>query len=147
MASQRDVLLTTLVTRINAISGISASLRSSHQEVDSAVVAIVYPDSEDKRLANNNTYDATLRVGVMLIVRQEDADADLDDSNPYRYLDRMLVKVEKVIHNPDSWGINPDYTDVEMTGFEVEDPTDDNEFVTRLWIKIDYRHDYQDPEA
>ena len=84
---------------------------------------------------------------MLLIVRQEDADSDLDASNPYRYLDRQLVKVEKVIHNPDSWGIDPDYTDVEMTGFEVEDPSDDNEFMCRLFITFQYRHDYQNPEA
>lgn len=147
MASQRDVLLTTLVTRLDGLSGISATLRNSSQTVTAAVLAIVYPDNEDKRLANSNTYDATYSVEVMVIVREEDADAVTDGGNPYRYLDRMVTKVEQAIHTPDSWGIDPDYTDVQITGHQVEDPTDDNEFVARVFVEFRYRHDYQDPEA
>lgn len=147
MGSQRDTLLTTLVTRIDGISGITAQLRSSRQTVSDAVVAIVYPDSEDKELANSNTYLATYRCGVLIIVREEDADAVTDASNPYRYLDRMVTEVEKVIHTPDAWGVDPDYTDVQITGHEVDDPTDDNEFMARLLVEFKYRHDYQDPSA
>jgi hypothetical protein len=59
----------------------------------------------------------------------------------------MVTEVEKAIHTPDSWGIDPDYTDVSITGHEVDDPTDDNEFVARVGITFQYRHDYQDPAA
>ncbi len=147
MASIRDSLLTTLVSRINAISGITGQLRGSYQTLTQPVVGIVVPVGEDKRLANNNTYDANYRCEVMIIVRQEDAQADTDDSNPFRYLDRMITEVEKVVHTPDSWGVSPDYTDVEITGHEVDEPTDENEYVARLFITFTYRHDYQDPES
>ena len=145
MGSQRDTLLTTLVTRVNGIDGVTGQLRNSRQAVTDAVVAIVYPESEDKQLANSNTYDATFRCVVLVIVREEDADAVTDDSNPYRYLDRMVMEVERAVHTPDTWGVDPDYTDVLVTGHEVEDPTDDNEFVARVFIEFRYRHDYQDP--
>lgn len=147
MGSIRDTLMNTLVTRINAISGISCALRSRSNTVDSAVTAIVYPDSEDTRLANAYAYDASLRVEVLLIVRAEDASADVDASNEYRYLDRMLVEVQKVVHTPDSWGASPTFTDVEMTGHVVEDPSEDNELMARLSIQFTYRHNYQDPTA
>jgi len=145
VGSQRDTLLTTLVTRVNGIDGVTGQLRNSKQTVTDAVVAIVYPESEDKQLANSNTYDATFRCVVLVIVREEDADAVTDDSNPYRYLDRMVMEVERAVHTPDTWGVDPDYTDVLVTGHEVEDPTDDNEFVARVFIEFRYRHDYQDP--
>lgn len=147
MPSQRDTLLTTLVTRLDSIAGISAVLRSDRTNVNAAVVAIVYPDSEDKRLANSNTYDATYRVEVMVVVRQEDADGVTDGGNPYRYLDRMVTLIESAVHTPDSWGIDPDYTDVMVTGHEVQDPSEDNEHAARVFIEFRYRHDYQDPSA
>lgn len=135
------------MSRLDAISGISAVLRSDRTNVTQPVVCIVYPDSEDKRLANSNTYDATYRVEVMVIVRQEDADAVTDAGNPYRYLDRMVTQVEAAVHTPDSWGIDPDYTDVMVTGHEVQDPSEDNEHAARVFIEFRYRHDYQDPTA
>ena len=147
MASIRDTLLTTLVTRINAISGITCVLRSRSNTVSDAVMAIVYPDSEDTHLANAYAYNASLRCEVLLIVRAEDADPSLDASNEYRYLDRMLVAVQKVIHTPDSWGVSPAFTDVEMTGHVVEDPSEENEMMARLSITFTYRHNYQDPES
>jgi hypothetical protein len=146
VASIRDTLLTTLVTRIDAIDGVSCVLRSSRNEATSAVAVIVYPDGEDKELATNDQYQATYRVEALIIVREEDASEALDDSNPYRYIDRMITAIEKVVHTPDSWGIDPDYTDVVVGGHAVEDPSEDNELMARIFITFTYRHNYQDPE-
>jgi len=147
MGSIRDGLLTTLVSRIDNISGVTCSLRSRANTISDAVTCIVYPDSEDTRLANAYAYDATLRCEVLIIVRAENATELTDGGNEYRYLDRMLVEVQKVVHTPDSWGSAPSFTDVEMTGHVMEDPSEENELSARLSVTFTYRHNYQDPTS
>lgn len=147
MASIRDSILTTLVTRLSSIPGWTSALRSGENPITGPVCAIVYPVGETKRLANSQAYDCSYRVEVAIVCRSEDASPSLDGGNPFRYLDRMLTEAEKRIHAPDSWGMDPAFTDVQIDGHEVLDPTEDNELLVRLLLTFRYRHDYQDPGA
>jgi hypothetical protein len=153
MTSIRYQLLNELVARVDAITDVGCVLRNITNQVDQAVMCIAYPEGEEMQLANTNSYNASFRVEVMVIVRVEDADDTLDgdgtagSANPYRYIDRMLTEVQKVVHTPDQWGTVPDFTDVAMTGHVVEDPTEANELEARLFIEFSYRHDYQNPGA
>lgn len=143
----RDTLLTTFVARLDAITDVSAALRTTVNNVPNPVHCIVYPEGEDKSLRSHQQYQCTFRVEVLVVVREEDADATLDGGNAYRYLDRMVGEVEKVLHAPDSWGLDPDYTDMWTTGHVVEDPSDQNELMARVFVQFQYVHDYQDPSA
>jgi len=145
MGSIRDQILGAFVTRLGSIAGWSSQLRGAVNYGDAAVRAVVFFASEDKTIATNETYQATMQVGVLLTVRSEDADAALDDGNPYRYLDRMVVEVERKVHDPDSWGLDPDYTDAVVLGHEVSDPDEQNELQAVVRLQFRYRHDYQDP--
>tara|TARA_R110000796_G_scaffold229663_2_gene347055 strand:+ start:814 stop:1257 length:444 start_codon:yes stop_codon:yes gene_type:complete len=145
MASIRDNLVTTLVARIDAVDGFTGYLRDQRNQATTPVVCIVAPDSEDKQLATNGEYNCTYRCEVVIVAREEDADDEIDGGNSFRYLDRLITQVEMLIHNPDSWGVSPDYTDVQITGSEVADPDESNELYARVFVQWSYRHDYQDP--
>lgn len=147
MASIRDNILGALVTRLNGIAGWNAQLRGSTNAADSAVHAVVFFVSEEKRLANNESYSATMQVAVFITARAEDASPTVDGGNAYRYLDRLVVLAEKRIHAPDAWGVTPDFTDVVVNGHDVGDPTEQNEVTALLRLTFTYRHDLDDPEA
>lgn len=136
-----------LQQRLAAISGWVAVLRGSETSIQAPIVAIVVPIGEEKNLANSQSYDARWRLEVVLVARAENADPSLDGGNAYRYLDRLVVEVERVVHDPDSWGFSPTFTDVQVDGHEVLDPDENNEVVGRVFMTFRYRHDYQDPEA
>ena len=148
MASIRDNILNSLVTRLMTIPGWMAQLRGA-QNVggDVPVLAIVAMINEDKRLAGSDTYLATMQAEVLVQGRTEDADEMLDKGNPYRYLDRLVVEVEKKVHAPDSWGLIPDFTDVVCTGHVVTDPDESNIVAAVVQLTFTYRHHYQDPAA
>lgn len=147
MASIRDNILNALVTRLATISGWNVQLRGSVNTADAPVKAVVFFVAEDKRLANAESYIATMQVAVFITARAEDAHSTIDAGNPYRYLDRLVVLAEKKIHDPDSWGLDPDFTDVVVNGHDVADPTEENEVTALMRMTFTYRHDYQDPEA
>jgi hypothetical protein len=146
MASIRDTILNALVTRLASIAGWTAQLRGAvNVGGDVPVLAIVAMVNESKVLASSEVYSATLQVEVLVQGRAEDADATLDAGNPYRYLDRLVVQVEKKVHAPDSWGIDPDFTDVVCTGHVVADPDESNVVAAVVQLTFTYRHHYQDP--
>lgn len=147
MASIRDQILMALVARIDAVSGISAALRADENTVNSPVHVIVYPIGEDKGLDTSQSYNSTFRVEALLLALAGDADATLDGGNPYRYLDRMVTEVEKVIHEPDEWGPAAPVTDVWIAGHDVIDPDEENEVAARISITFKYRHYYKDPSV
>ena len=151
MASILDQILLTLVARLAAIPQWDVQLRTGANAADAAVRATVFHISEDKDFANNEFYNCTLRVGVSIIVRMEDADPVLDvgtdgEPNPYRYFDRMRVLAEKKIHEPDSWGFDPDFTDVKINGHEVDNPSEKNELEGLMRLTFTYRHSITSPE-
>jgi hypothetical protein len=143
----RATLLKELVSRIDALDDWTAALRGKSNTVASGAHAIVYQDAEDKRFANSNAYQATLRVIVLVTVRVEDADAIIDEGNGYLYLDRRVGEIEAVVHSPDSWGASPLFNDVMVTGHDVMDPERETELMARVFVDFKYRHDYQDPSA
>jgi hypothetical protein len=147
MTTIRRTLLTSLVSRLDALNDISAALRGQENVVDAPCKAIVWPDSEEKNLSTSSTYLATFRVEVAVIVREEDADPVADLGNAYLLLDRRVGQVESAIHTPDSWGSNPQFTDVYVSGHQVIDPSESNEFMARVSVVFRYRHDYQNPGA
>ena len=146
MASLRDVILTALVARLATISGWDAQLRGRENVAGAAVQAVVFQLSEDKDLATIDQYLASLQVGVLITAASEDADATIDAGNPFRYLDRQVVLAEKKIHDPDSWGPNPPFTDVAVNGHDVVDPDEENQVRALLRLTFKYRHHFQDPE-
>jgi hypothetical protein len=149
MATIRRNILEALVTRLAAISGWQVSLRTvDNITPSSGVVAVVYPVSEDKQLANSAAYLATLQVGVLITARVDELNAVVDAGNPFLYLDRMVSLAEARIHAPDSWGLAPDFTDVVVNGHEVDevdgDPTSVHAF---LRLTFTYRHSITSPEV
>lgn len=140
----RKTLLKALVARIDALPGWTVGLRGTENAVAGPVHAIVVQDGEDKTIANSQSYNATLRVSVVVMVRAEDADETLDDGNAFLYLDRKMSEIENVLHDPDAWGVNPGFTEVRCVGHEVADPSDANELMARVLVRFTYRHDYQD---
>jgi hypothetical protein len=148
VASVRDVILQALVARLATIAGFTAQLRGVGNSSADLPLAVVLPISEDKSLANSEAYDCTLNVGVLLTVGIEDADATIDAGNAFRYLDRQVVLIEKKIHDPDSWGPNPPFTDVLVNGHDVSEiEGDDTKVDAFVRLTFRYRHHYQNPEA
>ena len=149
MASIRLSILDALAARLATIPGWLARLRDvENAEGNAPVVATVYFLDEDKRIANNRDYVATMQVGVELVARIEDASPTTDGGNAFRYLDRLVVLLEKKVHAPDSWGLEPDFTDVACNGHSVDnvegDPTS---VIAYVLLTFTYRHDFQNPEA
>jgi hypothetical protein len=121
-------------------------LRGRENAGDSPVKAIVFQAGEDKRIENNEAYDATLTITVEITVRAEDADPVVDEGNAYRYLDRMVVLAEKQMHNPDDWS-SVGSTRNSVDGHDVSDPGDENQVSALLRLTFRYRHHFQDPEV
>lgn len=149
MVSVRMAIMEALVTRLAAISGWTARLRNvENPEANAPIVATVYFVDEDKRIANTDSYISTMQVGVELVVRIEDVDETEDAGNGFKYLDRQVVLLEKQIHAPDAWGVDPDFTDVTINGHSVDnvdgDPTS---LVAYVLLTFTFRHAAADPEA
>jgi hypothetical protein len=145
VASIRDRILAELVTRIDGIDGVTGTLRDMSNQRPDGPTAFVYPEGEEKELATADTYEATFRVEVALIVSISDADEVVDGGNAYRYLDRMVVEIEKVVHAPDTAGIVPGFSDVVVAGHDVEGPDETGELGAFISLSFSYRHHYQDP--
>jgi hypothetical protein len=150
MASIRDQLQTALVARLATISGCTAALRGLQNDLPasgfSAVVAML---TEDKVLLTSAPalYSCTLQLLIFVTVAIDDAHAVTDGGNAFRYLDRMVVLVEKTIHAPDAWGPAPLFTDVAVLGHDVSDPSDENTLTAEVRVSFTYRHTAEDPEV
>lgn len=149
MASIRMQLMTALVARLATLPGWSARLRDLDNESGTGTVqCVVYPIAEDKRLATSDSYIATLQVGIYIEARSEDASDVTDGGNPFRYLDRLVVLAESLVHQPDAWTSAPGFTDVVVNGHELDqaegDPTSVEAF---LRLTFTYRHSYLSPEV
>ena len=147
MGSIRDNILTALVSRLATIPGWDAQLRGVENTSATGVTAVVSFLTEEKQFANNEQYDCSMEVVVWIIGHVEDASVSLDASNAYRYLDRLVTLAEKKVHAPDSWGLNPDFTDVRINGHDVRDPEDESTVEALLRLTFTYRHQLANPEA
>lgn len=143
MASLRDAIVAELVTRLSANAGWTVRARAGEEATNVPVLAIVSLFGESKRPTDSLFYECTLRVGVLLLVRQADASPTTDGGNPYRYLDRIVALAEKAIHASE-W---PNVERVQLAGHEVEDPTDDTTLAAELNLDIAYRHNINDPDT
>ncbi len=155
MASIRWTILEALRTRLATLAGWTVTLRRDVEaRGNSPVRATVWMVGEENTFANASQYDVTLQAAVEIEARAADADDDEDgdgtagSANPYSYLDRMVVAAEKLIHTPDSWGLDPAFTDVTVTGHDVAGPEDGEELHTvaaLLRLTFRYRRSIEDP--
>jgi hypothetical protein len=135
-----------LVERLADATGWDVQLRGSENTGTSSTTAVVYQVGENKSIANNEQYTAILELGVLISIRLEDQ-ATGDAGNPYLQLDRAIAAVEQVMHSPDEWGLDPDYTDLRVLGHEVSDPTDDAEPLGWVRLQFTYRHSILTPQS
>lgn len=149
MTSIRDQILNELTTRLGTLTGWDAQLRGAvnASTSDAKVSAVVAFVTESKQIASTDKYTATMQVGVLVTVNHEDADATLDDGNPFRYLDRQVVLVEQLVHTPDLWGPSPPFSYVEVNGHEVNPPDEETTATAFVRLTFLYRHQFDDPEA
>ncbi|MBL8752268.1 MAG: hypothetical protein JNK15_03120 [Planctomycetes bacterium] len=148
MATIRDNILNALVARLATIPGWTAQLRGlTNGAPNATVLAVVCFLTEDKSLATNDQYQASMQVLVWIRGNPENADATLDGGNAFRYLDRLVALAEQQVHDPDEWGIEPAFTEVQINGHDVLDPANDHQVQAELRLTFTYRHHYQDPGA
>jgi hypothetical protein len=143
MASLRDQIAGRLVARLAANSGWTATMRAGEEVASVPVLAVVAIMGESKRPIDSLFYACSLRLQVMLVVRREDADAELDGSNPVRYLDRIIATAERSVHSA-PW---PNEEEPTIEGHEVEPPSDSHDFAAYLSVQVEYRHNRNDPDT
>jgi hypothetical protein len=145
-ATIRMLLQDAFVARLAAIEGVDAQLRGTVNEQGTAPVqVVVYFVSEDKKLATNMHYAATMTLGVEVQVSAS-AMSLSDSGNIFKTLDRWVSAVEQVVHLPDSWGTTPDYTDVLVLGHETLDPQQELEGIGMVRVQVSYRHSIEGPQ-
>lgn len=144
--SIRQQILRDFVARLNTISGWAGQLRSDKNDftTNKQVLAVVAATGERKQLSNSERYDAWLTVEVLVVGHTEDTDPTLDGGNPYAYLDRLVSQVEQAMHLPDTWGVNPAFTDGWVDGHQVQEPAQEAQIVAVVNCTFHYRHHYQD---
>ena len=142
MASLRDQIAEQLRTRLASISGWTA-VRIGKPLVRNqlGVVAGVTILGETKEPHSQLLYACVLRLGIEIVVKQEDADATLDDGNPLRLLDRMVAQAEAVVHAT-PW---PNEEIATLTGHVVQQPENQNLFIAQVTLEVPYRHNWDDP--
>lgn len=143
MASLRDTIARELVARLDVLPGWVAVLRNAEQETNHAVLAIVAILGETKRPRDTLFYVCNLRLGVLIRGRREDADEDLDDGNPVRYLDRLVVAAERAVHAA-PW---PNEEAPTIVGHTIDASDDPNVLEAQLELVVDYRHNLGNPDT
>lgn len=100
-ASVRDTLLEVLLARLKLLPGYVAERRMpGENDADHAKLALLIGGDENvAETGTNLTRARTMAVKVFVQVRGEDAPKDLG-SNPERYLDHELARVEKALYTP-----------------------------------------------
>jgi hypothetical protein len=149
MATIRYNILRALRDRLGTIAGWSASLRQEVNTGNHPVEAIVVFLGENVEIANTEQVLATMTIAVEITARIDDA-ADTYAGDSFAYLDDLVALAEKKINSPDSWGLDPGFTDLRIDGHDVADPPGVDEFTevsALLRMTVVYRHHYQDPGA
>lgn len=147
MASIRRLILLALRDRLREISGWDVQVAGAAHDPDAEVSADVYYTSETKTLENSEQYHSTLQCAVFLSSGIEHA-AEEDEGIPALYIERLVTEVEKVVHSPDSWGLNPDFTDMQVTGHDVLWPDGEESLIgAEIQLRCQFRHNYQNPEV
>lgn len=145
--SLRDQIMEAIVDELSNLAGWNVQRAGLRNTANEAVEAVVYLLGEEKDLAssNNDKTLAVLQVGILITVRAEDASPTTDASNAFRYLDRMVVLAEKQLVAAD-WSQSPGFTDFQLTGHDVAEPTEVNEAKARIRVTVKYRHQFDDPD-
>lgn len=155
MATIRKTILEALRTRLATLPDWDVTLR---RDVDKRgaekVRATVWMLGEENQFAGSNSYDVALTAAVQIeadVVHaddDEDGDGTPGSANPYSYLDRRVAEAETLIHTPDSWGLDPAFTDVIVNGHDVADPEPGEEphtVAALLRLTFRYRRTIEDP--
>jgi hypothetical protein len=150
MTSIRYSILRSLRDRLATLTGWSAQLRGTENNgTGTKVLAVVSFLGEDKVFGATGLYTCTMTVGVSIQARVADATSTFL-SDPFAYLDSLVVAAETKIHGPDSWGPSPGFSDVRIDGHDVADPEVGDEFLdvaALLRLTFTYQHQITDPEA
>lgn len=152
MASLRRQILLQLRERLQTLLPTwDVQLEGASHGEDSRVRATVFYTSESKELANNLFYSSRLMVGVYVEGFVEDADTDPgpagDEGLALLYAERLVSDLEATVHQPDAWGVHPDFTDVLVTGHDLIDPDDSTMVGVVALLEFTFRHDILDPGA
>jgi len=139
----RDAIAEELRTRCELVTGVTAQRLAEEQTTNLPVLVVVAILSEDKRPIDCLFYSCTVRIGLTIIVRHEDADQDLDGGNAARYLDRIMTAIEQQIH-ASPW---PNEELVNIVGHQAIEPDNTNTLANQLRIEVGYRHNLDDPET
>jgi hypothetical protein len=141
-SSIRDQIAQTLVAQLAQLDGWSVERRdvvtSLTFEGRKAIVNVL---GESKRPRGVLTYACTLRLGVTVVAKREDADPVLDGSNECRYLDRSVMDIERAVHAA-SWPYDVRAT---LSGHEAAPPAESNLIVAGVEVSVEYEHDFNDP--
>lgn len=145
MASLRRQYLEQLVEQLSELDGVHATLRSGEvSSADAEWLAVVFLFGEDKRPIDTMSYACTMRVGVLVRVRMENATEVEHDGNPWNLLDEKVADVERAVHSAE-W---PDDAIVTLTGHATAPPAQvGNTPEATVTIEVQYRHDWADPDT
>ena len=150
MASLRDQILEAGAARINALGGgWVATTRNVRTPQAGEKQAILVDERENKVGQDSWYYAAELQVAVVIRARVEKAAGGTFGGDVYRYLDALVVEVEKVVHadpTPFSWGV-AGVTAIDVMGHTKFEPDKNNIAVAKVDLKVRYRHDFANPEA
>lgn len=143
-ASLRDQLAESVVRAIGALPNWTAHRRDVLTSlVFDGRVAVVNILGESKRPESQLFYECTLRIGIAIIVKREDADPVEHNGNDVRYLDAAIAEVEAAVHAM-TW--DADVLPV-ITGHDFEPPAEPNILQAGVQLTVDYKHDFDNPCA
>jgi hypothetical protein len=142
MASKRTTILGALATRFGAVSGWTAVVRDALDSVNAQKVIYLYDRDESARTDAHVWYDCELDVLGVIRVRAEDA-----SGNVFDYVDDCLVELQQVLHTaPTEYGVSGVMLVVQR-GHQKQPPDERNMVGVEWRLRVDYRHDYKDPES
>lgn len=148
MSTIRDSILLAIAARIQeAQASWDVQVRDASNK-GTFPMAVVYFVGEDKRGAGNDSYGCSLPFAIDIHGAPEDATEADDGSNAFRYLDRLVGMAEAAMHAPDSWGVDPGFTDLVIDGHDVAEISDEDQSVSALLrLTVTYQHSLSGPQA
>lgn len=147
MASLRRQILDALKTRFGALSGWEAFVRDDVDPVTlqpgNTKAVYLYDRGESQRTDTHLYYDAEMDILAVIRVAGDDAPG----GEVYAYLDSAVVELQKEIHK-DPLELGVDGVQMVIQQSLTPQPPDEGNLYSAEWrLRVDYRHDFKDPEA
>jgi len=148
MASLRRQILEALAARFDALAGWQAFVRD---DVDAVTLSAgntkavyLYDRGESGRTDTHLYYDQEMDILALVRVAGEDAPVP---GEVFAYLDSALVELQQAIHaDPINLGVAG--VQMVLQQSSTPQPPDEGNLYSAEWrLRVDYRHDFQDPEA